>query len=220
MWGISQAGWIIPYAAQRTRGLAFAILVSAGGLNPHEQVSYYMNGLARSWGLSETEIADADRMHRAVALYYGGHATYRSAQDVVDQYRNTHWFHRAVTHEFWDEMTPEGRILNPAELAAAIRDRPGAFEFYTAPSTFMDYSRLYRRGLRLPTLLVYGGADELVPVERSRAVFDAALRRDRHRHDVQVFEGATHDIQTPEGRVRPDFLEFMSQWAADRFAER
>lgn len=220
LWGVSQAGWVAPYAVRETSDLAFAIIVSAPGVNPYEQVSHFLHLQALSWGLNEEEAAAADRMHRAVALYYSGRASYRSAQREVDRHRGARWFQGVITHPYWDEMSAEGRILTPDALAAARRDRPGAFEIYIEPSSFVDYTRDYRR-MRLPTLLIYGSADALVPVERSRALFERVFRGDRrHRHDVVVYDGADHDIQTPEGRVRSDYLDAMTLWASERFAER
>ena len=218
MWGISQAGWIIPYAVRRAPNLRFAILVSAAGVNPHEQVSYFLRTQALSWGLTPEEADAADAMHRAVALYYAGRARYEDAQAEVDRHQGARWFGAVVTHPYWDEMSPEGAILNPERLSAALRERPGAFEIYSSPSSFVDYARTYRSLRRLPTLFIYGSADELVPPARSRAIFEATFAGERrHAHEFRVFDGASHDIQTPEGRVRQDYLDTMSAWARAQF---
>jgi pimeloyl-ACP methyl ester carboxylesterase len=220
-WGLSQAGWFAPYLVRRCRGLAFAILVSPAGVNPHEQVASFLRRQAIGWGLTGEEADAADRMHRAVALYYAGRASYRSAQEEVDRHRDARWFHGVVTHMYWDEMSPEGRVLTPEQLATALRERPEGFEIYRSRSSFVDYARSYRALRRLPTLIVYGGGDELVPIEVSRAVWEGALRGERrHPHEFRVFEGASHDIQSPDGRVRPDYLDTIGQWAAEQFAGR
>ncbi len=218
MWGISQAGWIIPSAVRRERSLRFAILVSPAGVNPHEQVSYFLYRQALSWGLSPEEAAETDRMHRAVSLYYAGRASHGNAQVIVDSYSQRRWFHAVVTHPYWDEMSPEGVILTPDQLAAALQERPGAFEIYREHSSFVNYAGVYRALRRLPTLIIYGGADELVPVDQSRPLFERALRGEHRRaHDFRVFAGASHDIQTPEGRVYPDYLAAMADWARAQF---
>jgi len=216
-WGLSQVGWVIPYALQRVHGVRFAILVSPAGINPYEQIASFLRGQTLSWGLTPQEADAADRMHRAVALYYAGRASYGAAQAEVDLHRDAPWFHRVVTHPYWDNMTPEGRILAPAQLAAALRDHPEAFETYRAQSSFMDYRSLYR-SLRLPTLVIYGASDDLVPVDRSRAVIEPELLRDhRHVHDFRVFDEASHDILAPDGQVRPDYLDAMTTWAQVQF---
>jgi len=217
LWGISQAGWIIPYALRELDDVRFAILVSPAGVNPHEQVSHFLHRQALSWGLNADEAAAADRMHRAVALYYAGRASHRSAQAEVDSHRDARWFAGVIAHPYWDEISAEGAVLTPAALRAALHDRPGAFEIYRERSSFLNYAPIYRALRRTPTLVLYGGADELVPVERSRAVFAAALRGDDH--TIHVFEGASHDIQTPEGRVLPEYLDMMAEYAARHFAD-
>jgi acetyl esterase/lipase len=130
----------------------------------------------------------------------------------VDRYRNEPWFKKVVTHPYWDEMTPEGRLLTPGELSAALAARPGDFEIYRSASSFLDYTPLYQE-LSVPTLVIYGADDALVPIERSRAVVEPALKRAGTSHEIRVFEGADHSIQTPDNTVRPDYLTFMAAWA-------
>src|SRR5262249_53137623 len=148
---------------------------------------------------------------RAVALYYADRASYRSAQAEVDRHRGEPWFHRVVTHPYWDEMTPEGRVLTPEQLAAAIRERPSQFELYRSASTFRSYRRDYERQLRLPTLTIYGAADPLVPVAASKELFESVFSHDRRRiHEFRVFEGAGHEIRTSDGAVVPEYLSLMA----------
>jgi acetyl esterase/lipase len=69
-------------------------------------------------------------------------------------------------------------------------------------------------------LVIFGERDELVPVARSRAALEAGFARDRrHRHEFRVFEGASHDIETPDGAVVPEYLTLMTSWARARFDE-
>ncbi|HRP12030.1 MAG TPA: alpha/beta hydrolase [Terricaulis sp.] len=219
-WGISQAGWIIPYALRDTRDVAFAIIVSPPGVNPHEQVAYFLRRQTLSWGLSPEEADAAEAMHRAVALYYSGRASYESAQAEVDRHRGARWFNGVVTHQYWDEMTPEGRILTPGALAQAQRERPNAFEIYMARSSFVDYAPVYRILRRLPTLIIHGAEDTLLSPQAGRAVLEQALRGERrYSHEFRVYENAGHDITTPEGRVVREYLDTMADWAAARFAE-
>jgi len=219
LWGISQAGWVIPYAVRGGSRAALAILVSPAGVNPFEQVAYFLRVQAAAWGLSVADIEKADRMHRAVALYYAGRESYQRAQEQVDAYRGEPWFRKVVTHPYWDEMTPEGRIMDPDALALALEKRPGEFEIYRSASSFHDYTPDYA-DLRLPTLNVYGQSDALVPIDASRAVFESAWIRDRrHRHDFRVFEGANHDIETRDGVVLAAYLDLMASWARLRFDE-
>jgi pimeloyl-ACP methyl ester carboxylesterase len=218
VWGISQAGWIIPYAIRENPGVAFAILVSPAGVNPNEQVTFFLHRQMRKAGLTEEEAEQADSMHRATVLYYANGHGYPAAQSVVDRYRSEPWFHRVVTHPYWDEMTDEGRLLTPTQLADAVAKRPGDYELVRSKSTFVDYGKVYE-WLTLPTLVVYGSADELVPISRSRDVIERALqRRGPMSYEFKIFEAADHQIQTTDGKVRPDYLEFLVGWGRSRFA--
>jgi len=217
-WGVSQFGWIAPTVVKACPNLCFAILVSPAGVNPHEQVAWFLYRQALSWGLSSQQAAEAERMHRAVALYYAGRSSWQTAQKEVDRHAHAPWFHRVVTHPYWDEMTPEGRILTPDSLARALEKRPGDFEIYRAPSSFVDYRPEYQTLRSLPTMIIYGAEDQLVPIERSRAVLDEVLRSDRrYPHEFRTIAGASHDIQTPDGRFVPEYLTFVTDWARMRF---
>jgi len=219
LWGISQAGWVAPFAVRRVGPLAFVQLVSPAGVNPFEQVAYFLRLQAAGWGLSPTQVEQADSMHRAVALYYAGRADYASAQAAVDACKSEPWFRKVVTHPYWDEMTPDGRVLTPHQLARAVTERPGDFEIYRSASSFEDYASAYR-SLELPTLIVYGGADQLVPVARSHEVFEAAFAGDASRlHDFRMYEHASHEIAGSDGTVLADYLEVLATWARARFDE-
>ncbi|MGE0597183.1 MAG: alpha/beta hydrolase family protein [Hyphomonadaceae bacterium] len=218
LWALSQSAWPVPYTLRHSSNVRFAILVSPPGVNPHEQVSFFLYRQALTWGLSPEEAAEADRMHREVSLYYAGRNSHQRAQEAVNAFRDRRWFRGVVTHPYWDEMTPEGVILTPDQLAAAIRERPRAFELVRTESSFADYTRDYRQLRRLPTLIIYGSEDQLLPIDRSQVMMEAALRNERrHRHDFRVFEGADHDIQTPEGRIYPEYLTLIADWARARF---
>lgn len=219
LWGISQAGWVAPFAVRDGGRVAFVQLISPAGVNPFEQVAYFLRVQAAGWGLAPEAVEKADRMHRAVALYYAGRADHAQAQAEVDACRDEPWFLSVITHPYWDEISRDGRVLEPEALARALLARPDDFEIYRSRSSFDDYRPAYA-ALKLPTLVVYGGADVLVPVPRSRAVFEAAFANERDgRHEFRVFDGASHDIQGADGTVRADYLQFIAEWARARFDE-
>ncbi len=217
-WALSQAGWILPYAVQRSQGIKFAIMVSVPGVNPFEQVASFLHKQLQSWGLSPSEVEAADRMHRAVGLYYADRGTYEAALAEVDRNREARWFRTVVNNVFWDTL-PEGRPFDPARKAELLRSDPSQLGII-APSSFMDYSDQYR-SLTLPTLVVFGTEDALNRIDQSQAVYERALRGDRrHVHDFLVFEGASHDMQAPDGQVRPDYLDAIGDWAQRQFGMR
>ena len=94
---------MIPYALREKPGADFAILVSPPGVNPHEQVAFFLHNQVGSWGLSEADVAKADAMHQATALYYAGRLDHSKAQAGVDSHKTESWFKKVVTHPYWDE---------------------------------------------------------------------------------------------------------------------
>jgi len=220
LWGISQAGWVVPYTLQKVKGVAFAILVSPAGVNPNEQVTFFLHRWMRGRGLTEAEADQADSMHLATVRYYASGRGYAAAQAQVDRFKNEPWFHRVVTDRYWDNMASEGQLYTPTQLADRVARHPGEFELLRSASSFVDYGRLYE-SLTLPTLVIYGSEDDLLPIDRSRTVIDAALRRRGSvAYEFRVFKGATHDIQTPDEQVRADYLELLTNWARARFTRR
>jgi alpha-beta hydrolase superfamily lysophospholipase len=217
LWGVSQAGWVIPQALRRDDGIGFVILVSPAGVNPNDQMAFFIRNLALRLGCTPEQAAKAERVHRAVVRYYGTGQGYAATQAMVNGYKNEPWFERFRTNREWNErIGAGGRLLTPAELARAWKERPDEFEFYRAPSVFADYRGIYE-ALDRPTLIVHGSADTLLSVADSRAAFAAAFAKNGNRAvELKVFAGADHGVQDgPE--VRPDYLDFISRWVSGRF---
>jgi len=71
--------------------------------------------------------------------------------------------------------------------------------------------------LRCPHLAIFGGADPLVPVADSVALFAAAARDRDHQATltVEAFPGADHRLQV-EGSPAPGYLNALSRWIMTR----
>ncbi len=219
VWGVSQAGWVVPQALHAGDGVELVELVSAAGVSPNDQVAFFIHRLMRQRGLTHEEAAQAEAVHRAVVRYYASGKGYATAQALVDRVRSASWFERFRGNDQWDEkIAAGGRLLDPSQLAAAWRSRPHDFDFYRAPSTFEDFLPIYTAGLDRPTLIVHGSADSVVPVDASSALFAAAFRANHNADgEIQAFDGASHGIQDGP-HVRPAYLDFLADWAARRFA--
>jgi len=217
VWGSSQAGWVIPQALHPDDGVQFVMLVSPAGVNPNDQIAFFMRNLARRLGMNAIEAADAEVLHRAVVKYYATGKGYEAAQALVDRLRPKPWFEKFRANEEWDEkIGADGRLLPPAELRKAWKTRASDFAFYRAPDTFRDYGKAYE-AIDRPVLVVHGSADGLVPVPDSIAAFRAAFARNgNHAAEFKIFEGAEHGGQDGP-RVRPAYLDFTSDWAARHF---
>jgi pimeloyl-ACP methyl ester carboxylesterase len=85
--------------------------------------------------------------------------------------------------------------------------------------TKMDVDpRLILSRVRVPVLAVWGGRDNLIPVERSRALVAQALAG-HSSPDVSllVVPEADHSLNMPEGpNPAPEYLDAMLSWVSDR----
>jgi pimeloyl-ACP methyl ester carboxylesterase len=217
VWGVSQAGWVIPQALRQNDGVRFVILVSPAGVSPHDQMAFYVRNLAVRLGCSPEQAAKVERLHRVVVRYYGTGKGYAAAQALVDGYKNEPWFEKFRTNDEWNEkIGVGGRLMTPEELAHAWKEHSDDFDFYRAPSVFADYRVIYE-ALDRPTLIVHGSADSIVPIADSRAAFAAALAKNGNKAaEFKVFDGAEHGL-VDGPRVRPAYLDFISNWASQRF---
>ena len=55
VWGISQAGYVIPLALQKTKDISFMIMVGCPGENGIHQTAYLLKRQLQFEGLSEKE---------------------------------------------------------------------------------------------------------------------------------------------------------------------
>jgi dipeptidyl aminopeptidase/acylaminoacyl peptidase len=115
-------------------------------------------------------------------------------------------------------------------LAAALRDRPWFFapppgdaQYWRFSADLGRYDPLeWWRRVRVPVLLVYGGADQRVPPGESAARIASALRGAGNRDvTVRIFPGADHTFRLPPGPggwpvTAPGYLSALLDWLAHR----
>jgi len=84
-----------------------------------------------------------------------------------------------------------------------------------------DYDPLvWWRQVDVPVLLVYGAADERVPVEPSVAAITEALESSGHSATVRIFEGADHTFRLHRPgdewpRTAPGYPDAVLEWLAN-----
>ena len=217
LWGVSQGGWVVPQALKRGDGVAFVVLTSPSGVNPFEQVAFYVHNLALELGLSQDDADKAETVHRAVASYYATGRGYSAAQRLVDRFASEAWFEKFRTNDEWNERIGRGgKLLTRAELKRAWVEQADDFRFYRAPSTFADYEPIYKK-LDRKALIIDGTADKNVPYEQSEAVIKRALSQGGNSDvEFKLFDGAGHGIQDGP-RVRAAYLDFLGDWIARAF---
>jgi pimeloyl-ACP methyl ester carboxylesterase len=196
VWGGSEGAVIAPEVALREPGMAFVIMQSATGVTFAEQNLHQTAGQVRALAPEERRAAmHLQRLKHAYARTGAGWAEYEAAARAA-----------------------EGRPYSG--LAGPARRDDWWWAWYRTKMDYTPIPALER--LRVPVLAVWGGADALVPVERSRAAIAAArLRVNNPGDSLIIIPGADHVLQV-QGlrgvfrrgpRNRPLHLGLMVKWA-------
>lgn len=179
--GHSQGGTIAPMAAVRAEA-DFVIASAAAGVPMADSEIYSVENFIGVSTLPEAEAEIAREYVRAlVDVAYRG-APRESLDAAAARARGHPWFFEppAPDDSYW-RFSP--RIADFDPLA-------------------------WWRRVRVPVLLVYGSADERVPVEPSRAAIVGAIQEAGGVVEVRVFDGADHTYRVRrEGDVWPRTVE-------------
>lgn len=203
-WGLSQGGWISPLAASRSTDIAFVIAVSAPVVTADVQMIFSSTNHLRAHGHTQ---ADIDRMvatRKAVDDYMRGTASREAAQARVDAAKGQPWF----------------KYLYMGET---VRDRETSGwrkEIENDPLKNLE-------SVKVPTLVLYGADDAVVPVARSVERLAAITSRmpDMQVHVVAHADHAMQvsaDLETSldprhDGTEQPDSPEYfgvLAGWLA------
>jgi dipeptidyl aminopeptidase/acylaminoacyl peptidase len=186
--GASQGAWVAPMAAAASGDVSFVVAASASGVPPREQDRFRVEEALRGGGFSGEEV------DRALAS----------------------WDER-------DRRLEQGEPA-PAILAAErrVRQQPWYSVLDFGEPEILDFVRRnwkfdpvpYLKRCRCPMLAVWGAGDAIVPVERSRAIFEAVLGA---RAELVVLPGSDHhlraDEDAPWGSVA---LPLIADWVRSR----
>ena len=192
LWGHSQGGWVVPMAAARLDSVAFVVGFSAPGVSYADVDQFANASRLRANGFPQVEIDQALAALRQVDAFV------RGGGDRLELQRKLDAFHRSR----WAPLTTLPRVApTAADLQSWLRWRN------------LDLDPIpYWRTVRAPVLLVYGGLDDVVPVDRSAARIGEGLRQAGNSNVViRIFPGQDHTISGAE-----DFPEFMAAWMVEQ----
>jgi dipeptidyl aminopeptidase/acylaminoacyl peptidase len=82
VWGISQGGWLGPFAASQSADIAFVISVSGPGVSPKEQMLFYRGNQLRQMGLSDQAVEEATQLRRRVWDYLSAQKRDRGSRSL------------------------------------------------------------------------------------------------------------------------------------------
>ncbi len=204
LWGLSQGAFIAPLVAARLPDLAFIVALSAPGMPIGVAAAYQDSMRLSSAGF------DAADVRRAVSLDWRLNNWLSTGKDqaelgaLLDEAGSTRW-RRASS---LPARLPVGRSVESWYWRGRMLDPLPGWQ-----------------AVKMPVLLLYGAADELVPARASaRAIEHALLRGGNHDVTLKVFPAANHVLRTlPQvaagkwdwPRAAPGYLDLVTQWIAE-----
>ena len=201
LWGLSQGAMLAPMVAASAESLAFVVAVSAPGI-PIGLASAYQDSVRlkqAGFGVAQAESAAVldRRLLDWLRSARGGEPLAAELARVAD----TPWRRASAI---------------PAQLPS-----PPALDGWYWRGRLLDPLPAWR-ALRVPALVVFGEADELLPAAPSAANIGRALREGRNQdHTLKTFPAANHVLRTLPlvaggewdwPRAAPGYLDLMTDW--------
>ena len=189
LWGISQAGWVMPLALELRDDVAFMIVVSGGAEDSIEQGAYMVSQQLLSDGGTEEEAALVEQYwsQKSKAADYG---EYREAMEILlDIPQVQSGYDLQITEK--DKWKPVSRD----------------FDLFIDPMDIVEHTTI-------PVLAIYGEWDKVVdPVQGAQAYEIALQKAGNQDYQIEVLPRATHNLESfPEYReLLGDWLQHLSQ---------
>jgi pimeloyl-ACP methyl ester carboxylesterase len=194
LWGISQAGYVIPRVLAQSQDIAFVICVSCAGESGTDQMAFQVTALALCDGVSEQE---TDQMTRLLSdleeaqAYgtYGEYLQYREALKALAEIGSApvaNW--PAVSEASWLKNDPNVEDLwNPIQVIEQTS---------------------------VPILAIYGERDRQIdPLQGAHAYQVALAKSGNPQSRVELFPEANHGIVKDETGCPADGQRLMEEYA-------
>ena len=198
VWGVSQAGWIIPLLSARLSDLAFAIVLTGGGATPREvEMSSYEHAL------DEEKVSGADRRD-AEALLARYFEWLKTGVDragllaAIEEARPKSWY----SFISLDQILPSERFRPKWQWVATFDPLP-----------------LIKK-MQMPVLVVLGEKDHLLPVELSAQRWREGLAAAGNTHTmVKILPGVNHagrlgEMHSSGGLISPEYFRAVHDFLA------
>jgi pimeloyl-ACP methyl ester carboxylesterase len=197
MWGISQAGWVMPLALEETHDVAFMVVVAGGGEASVEQMAFQMGQRVICEGGSAEQAAIVDEAW-ARAGKARNYDEYRDAMEIV-------LAEPAVKAVPWVALNEKGDwTARPSDSLA----------FRTGTEVFEDST--------IPVLVFFGELDTNVDPLAGTEAWEAALQKAGNPDSrVVLIPGVAHTLVEAEtgclneawsSRLAPEYLETLEDW--------
>jgi pimeloyl-ACP methyl ester carboxylesterase len=202
--GISQAGWIMPLAAVRTKDVAFLISVSGAGVTPAETtIDQARNELTMTGMPAATvaEIIGLIKLQYEFARTGNGWTEYAAAREKL-----------------------AARMGPPPDTFPGTPDHP---QWQVIKRTYFYDPTPTLRQLTVPTLAIWGQLDNNIMADKNKPAWDTALKAAGNRdYTLVVVPKANHDmLEAKVGsnaeikslqRFVPSYFTTIEAWLAKR----
>lgn len=217
LWTISQSAWLAPAAVFGREDVKFLIMISPGGVKPIELMYYYLDRELRA--LPETDRKAAVQLWGALSRYYGLGEGRTEAQTLLDAAQGKPWLATVKATAWWEGLPSEGQVLTPTALREAWKATPDLFAWINEREHYLAYDDDYR-ALTHPVLVVFGGADTLIPLPDAQRILGASLAQHPDA-TIRTFPETGHGIQRRGDATNPspEYLKLMTDWALVRFGQ-
>jgi pimeloyl-ACP methyl ester carboxylesterase len=197
LWGISQAGWIMPLALDLTDDASFMIVVSGGAEDSIEQMAYQVGQVVACSGGTEEQAELADRSWST----WGKATTYEEYRQAVETLLDL----------------PRVESYTGLKLTAEEdwKPRPRHWDSFIDPMDVIEHTTI-------PTLVFYGELDKNIdPVQGAEAYEEALKMAGNSEFQIVVIPGVGH-ILTPANtgclnestgtNYAAEYLETLEAW--------
>ncbi|MFC1693049.1 alpha/beta hydrolase family protein [Candidatus Latescibacterota bacterium] len=208
LWGISQAGYIMPMLTTISDDISFMIAVSSPGMNSIAQGAYFIKKQLISEGVN-------NQVARKFADYYTK-SKYAKSYEEYRKYVELLGKQPYLKKTGWAEIKPKDRYA-PLQTES---------ESFFNPVTVLEE-------ITFPVLAIFGEKDTQIPPQKSAEEYRKALHKAGNEHfKVIMFSGADHVVfNTITGSLKewedkfrnqqmdytPEYLDTMAEWLKGLF---
>lgn len=171
--GFSQGGYVAPLAASISKDIAFMVCGAAPSITPNEQNDFNVTNRLKKRNVSQDSINYVINLRSKTAKYqFFGEGNKIEIESEISALQKTNWFQQT---------------LLPAPPVSRYEKPIVEFLNYKPMDTWQN--------VKIPTLLLWGQMDELVPAEKSRREIMNALNNAGNKHfETKVFRNAGHGL--------------------------
>lgn len=199
LWGISQAGWVMPKALELSDHVAFMIFVSGGAEASPEQMAYLMGQKVACGGGSAEQAALVER-YWSQWFNATSYDAYREAMEILLE---------IPRFETYTGVTLE--IAEKDDWKPYPRDTDRFFD----PMEAIEHTTV-------PVLAFFGELDKNIdPVQGAEAYESALQKAGNQNYRIVVIPGVAHTLVPAKtgclneswgSQVAPEYLETMEAW--------